>query len=122
MKIICVGRNYAEHAKELKNEIPESPVLFLKPQTALLKYNKPFYIPDWSNEIHYEAELVLKICKQGKYITEDFATKYYDAITVGIDFTARDLQAQQKAKGLPWEIAKAFDNSAVVGHWSLVIS
>ena len=115
MKIICIGRNYSEHAKELKNEIPDKPVVFLKPQTALLKDNKPFYYPDWTKDLHYETELVLKICKQGKYIDEKFAGKYFDEVTVGIDFTARDLQSQQKAKGLPWEIAKAFDNSAVIG-------
>lgn len=115
MKIICIGRNYSEHAKELKNEIPDKPVVFLKPQTALLKDNKPFYIPEWTSDLHYETELVLKVCKQGKYIDEKFAHKYFDEITVGIDFTARDIQSQQKAKGLPWEIAKAFDNSAVLG-------
>jgi acylpyruvate hydrolase len=115
MKIICIGRNYSEHAKELKNEIPDKPVVFLKPNTALLKDNRPFYHPEWSNDIHYECELVLKVSKQGKYIEEKFAHKYYEEITVGIDFTARDIQAQQKAKGLPWEIAKAFDNSAVIG-------
>jgi acylpyruvate hydrolase len=115
MKIICVGRNYSEHAWELKNEIPDKPVIFLKPQTALLKDNKPFYHPSWSSDIHYETELVLKVCKQGKYIDEKFANKYFDEITVGIDFTARDLQNHQKAKGLPWEIAKAFDNSAAIG-------
>lgn len=115
MKIICIGRNYGEHAKELNNAIPEKPIIFLKPQTALLKDNKPFYLPQWSSDMHYETELVLKVCKQGKYIEPKFAHKYFDEVTVGIDFTARDLQAQQKAKGLPWEIAKAFDNSAVVG-------
>ncbi len=118
MKIICVGRNYSEHAKELKNEIPDKPVIFLKPQTALLKDNKPFYYPEWTTDLHYETELVLKVCKQGKYIDEKFAYKYFEEVTVGIDFTARDLQNQQKAKGLPWEIAKAFDNSAVVGSFS----
>jgi len=117
MKIICIGRNYSEHAKELKNEIPDKPVVFLKPQTALLKDNKPFYYPEWTKDLHYETELVLKICKQGKYIDEKFARKYFDEVTVGIDFTARDLQSQQKAKGLPWEIAKAFDNSAVIGEF-----
>jgi acylpyruvate hydrolase len=116
MKFICIGRNYSEHAKELKNEVPDKPVVFLKPATALLKDNKPFYYPEWSTDIHYETELVLKICKQGKYINEKFARKYFDGVTVGIDFTARDLQSQQKAKGLPWEIAKAFDNSAVIGN------
>ncbi len=115
MKIICIGRNYSEHAKELKNEVPDKPVVFLKPQTALLKDDKPFYHPEWSSDIHYETEVVLKISKQGKYIDEKFASKYYDEVSLGIDFTARDLQSQQKAKGLPWEIAKAFDNSAVVG-------
>jgi len=115
MKIICIGRNYSEHAKEQGNTITEKPIVFLKPQTALLKDNKPFYLPEWSSDMHYETELVLKICKQGKYIEEKFANKYFDEVTVGIDFTARDLQAQQKAKGLPWEIAKAFDNSAVIG-------
>jgi 2-keto-4-pentenoate hydratase/2-oxohepta-3-ene-1,7-dioic acid hydratase in catechol pathway len=115
MKIICIGRNYSEHAKELKNEIPDKPVVFMKPQTSILKDNKPFYIPGWSNDIHYETEVVLKVCKQGKYIQETFAYRYIDEVTVGIDFTARDIQAQQKAKGLPWEIAKAFDNSAVIG-------
>ena len=115
MKIICIGRNYGEHAKELNNAIPEKPIIFLKPQTALLKDNKPFFLPEWSADMHYETELVLKVCKQGKYIEEKFAHKYFDEVSVGIDFTARDLQAQQKAKGLPWEIAKAFDNSAVIG-------
>ncbi len=117
MKIICIGRNYSEHAKELKSEVPEKPVVFLKPQTALLKGNKPFYYPEWTTDLHYETELVLKVCKQGKYIDEKFARKYFEEVTVGIDFTARDLQSQQKAKGLPWEIAKAFDNSAVVGEF-----
>jgi|ERR1043165_5936989 2-keto-4-pentenoate hydratase/2-oxohepta-3-ene-1,7-dioic acid hydratase in catechol pathway len=115
MKIICIGRNYSEHAKELKNEIPDKPVVFIKPQTALLKDNRPFYYPEWTKDLHYETELVLKVCKQGKYIEEKFAHKYFDEVTVGIDFTARDIQSQQKAKGLPWEIAKAFDNSAVIG-------
>ncbi|HWB64823.1 MAG TPA: fumarylacetoacetate hydrolase family protein [Chitinophagales bacterium] len=115
MKIICIGRNYSEHAKELKNELPDKPVVFLKPQTALLKDNKPFYFPDWTTDLHYETEVVLRVCKQGKYVDEKFASKYFDQLTVGIDFTARDLQNQQKAKGLPWEIAKAFDNSAVIG-------
>ena len=115
MKIICIGRNYGAHAKELNNEMPEKPILFLKPQTALLKDNKPFYLPEWSSDMHYETEVVLRICKQGKYIDEKFAHKYIDEITLGVDFTARDLQNQQKTKGLPWEIAKAFDNSAVLG-------
>ena len=115
MKIICIGRNYGAHAKELNNAIPEEPIVFLKPQTALLKDNKPFFLPEWSADMHYETELVLKVCKQGKYIEEKFAHKYFDEVSVGIDFTARDLQNQQKAKGLPWEISKSFDNSAVLG-------
>ncbi|MCS6933871.1 MAG: fumarylacetoacetate hydrolase family protein [Chitinophagales bacterium] len=115
MKIICVGRNYAEHARELQNEVPDKPVVFLKPPTALLKDNKPFYYPEWTRELHHEAEVVLRICRQGKYIQEQFAHKYFDQVTVGVDFTARDLQHALKAKGLPWEIAKAFDHSAVVG-------
>lgn len=117
MKIIAIGRNYAEHAKELNNEIPENPVLFLKPDTAVLKDNKPFYHPNFSNEIHHELEVVLKICKEGKHIAEKFAHKYYEEIGLGIDFTARDLQTQQKAMGLPWEIAKAFDYSAPVSEF-----
>ncbi len=117
MKIICIGRNYAEHAKELKNEVPTVPVFFMKPDTALLKENAPFYYPAFSNDIHYEVELVVKISKNGKTILPQFAHKYYDQITVGIDFTARDLQQQCKEKGLPWEKAKAFDQSAVVGQF-----
>jgi 2-keto-4-pentenoate hydratase/2-oxohepta-3-ene-1,7-dioic acid hydratase in catechol pathway len=117
MKIFCIGRNYTEHAKELNNEVPENPVIFMKPATALLKENQPFFYPEWTKDLHYETELVFRICKQGKYIKEKFAHKYYDKISVGIDFTARDLQAYQKSKGLPWEIAKAFDNSAVIGHF-----
>lgn len=115
MKIICVGRNYAEHAKELGNAVPVAPVLFMKAKNALLLPGKPFYYPEFSKDIHYEAELVVKICKNGKHIDERFARKYYDQITVGLDFTARDIQQQQKEKGLPWEIAKAFDDSAAVG-------
>jgi 2-keto-4-pentenoate hydratase/2-oxohepta-3-ene-1,7-dioic acid hydratase in catechol pathway len=122
MKIICIGRNYSEHAKELNNEIPDKPVVFLKPNTALLKDNKPFYYPEWSKDMHYETELVLKVSKQGKYIDEKFAARYFEEVSVGIDFTARDLQSQQKAKGLPWEIAKAFDNSAVVGTFHQLTS
>lgn len=117
MKIICIGRNYVEHAQELQNEVPTRPVVFLKPDTALLQNGKPFYLPSFSNDIHHELELVLKICKDGKNIEEQFAHKYFDAISVGIDFTARDLQQQQKEKGLPWEIAKAFDSSAPVGNF-----
>lgn len=115
MKIFCIGRNYVAHAKELNNEVPDKPVVFMKPPTALLKDNKPFYHPDFSNDIHFETELVLKINKNGKYIDEKFAHKYYDEIALGIDFTARDLQGELKAKGLPWELAKSFDNSAVIG-------
>lgn len=117
MKIFCVGRNYVEHAKELKNDIPEEPVIFLKPKSALLQPHTPFYYPEFSNELHYEAELVLRVSKNGKYIQERFAARYYDAVTVGIDFTARDVQNELKKKGLPWEKAKAWDNSAVVGKW-----
>lgn len=117
MKIICVGRNYGLHAKELGNEIPEKPVIFSKPDTALLKNNEPFYHPDFSQDIHHELELVVKIDKVGKSILPQFASKYYSQVTVGIDFTARDLQNELKTKGLPWELAKAFDNSAVVGEF-----
>ena len=120
MKIFCVGRNYAEHARELGNDVPEEPVIFIKPKSALLQAHTPFYYPEFCNELHYEAELVLRISKNGKYIQERNASKYYNAITVGIDFTARDIQAQLKSKGLPWEKAKAWDNSAVVGKWSEV--
>jgi len=116
MKIICVARNYIDHAKELNNPVPTVPVLFLKPATALLKGND-FYLPEFSNDMHYECELVLRISKNGKHIAENFALNYIDAISVGIDFTARDVQARQKEKGLPWEIAKAFDQSAVLGKW-----
>lgn len=120
MKIFCVGRNYAEHAKELGNAIPEEPVIFIKPKSALLQPQTPFYYPEFSNELHYEIELVLRICKNGKYVPEKQASKYYNALTVGIDFTARDIQAELKKKGLPWEKAKAWDNSAVVGTWKEV--
>lgn len=115
MKIICVGRNYAEHAKELGNEKPEAPVLFLKPKSALLPPGKDFYYPEFTDDLHYECELVVKISKNGKYIQEKFAHKYYSEISLGIDLTARDLQSKLKQKGLPWEIAKAFDGSAPVG-------
>lgn len=117
MKIFCVGRNYALHAKELGNAIPEAPVIFMKPATALLKDNKPFYYPEFSKGIEFECEVVLKICKNGKHIAEKFASDYYQEIALGIDFTARDLQSQLKEKGLPWELAKAFDNSAVIGSF-----
>ena len=117
MKIICIGRNYSEHAKELNNAVPEKPVFFMKPDTALLQKNNPFFYPDFSKDVHYETEIVLKINGNGKYIEEQFAHKYFDEISIGIDFTARDLQAEQKKKGLPWEIAKAFDQSAPVGQF-----
>lgn len=115
MKIICIGQNYLEHINELNSAIPEEPVFFLKPDTALLLDNKPFYIPDFSNDIHHEVEIVLKINRLGKNIAEQFAHKYYDELTVGIDFTARDVQKVQKTKGLPWEKAKGFDSSAPIG-------
>ena len=114
MKIICVGRNYSEHAKELKNEIPKEPVLFLKPETAILPKNHPFIYPEHTTDLHYELELVLRINKLGKHIDEKFAQKYYDSIGLGVDFTARDVQQDCKVKGLPWEKAKAFDHSAVI--------
>lgn len=117
MKIFCIGRNYAEHAKELGNEIPDEPVIFMKPKSAVLQPNIPFYYPEFTNELHYECELVVKISKNGKYITENTARNYYNAITLGIDFTARDIQNELKKKGLPWEKAKAWDNSAVLGTW-----
>ena len=117
MKIFCVGRNYAEHAKELNNEVPDEPVIFLKPKSALIQPHLQFYYPEFTNELHYEAELVLRISKNGKYIPEYAANKYYNAITTGIDFTARDVQQELKKKSLPWEKAKAWDNSAVVGDW-----
>lgn len=117
MKIFCVGRNYSDHAKELGNDIPDEPVIFMKPKSALLQPHTPFYYPEFTNELHYECELVLRICKNGKYIQDKFAGKYYDAITTGIDFTARDIQNELKQKGLPWEKAKAWDNSAVIGKW-----
>lgn len=119
MKIFCVGRNYADHAKELGNAVPEDPVIFMKPKSALLQTNTPFYYPQFSNELHYEAEVVLRISKNGKYVEESAAAQYYDAFTIGIDFTARDIQAELKKKGLPWEKAKAWDNSAVIGKWTL---
>lgn len=117
MKIICIGRNYADHAKELGNEIPDEPVIFMKPKSALLQAHTPFYYPEFTNELNYECELVLRVCKNGKYIQERHAGNYYNGITVGIDFTARDIQDECKAKGLPWEKAKAFDNSAAVGKF-----
>jgi acylpyruvate hydrolase len=112
MKIICIGRNYADHIAELHNEVPTAPVIFLKPETALLQRNQPFFIPDFSQDIHHELELVLRVSKNGKHIEEKFAHTYFDSIGLGIDFTARDLQSELKQKGLPWELAKAFDGSA----------
>ncbi|MBT8295260.1 MAG: fumarylacetoacetate hydrolase family protein [Gramella sp.] len=118
MKIICVGRNYTDHIEELKNEKPEDPVIFQKPDTSILLKKQPFFIPDFSNDVHYEVEVLVKIKKIGKHIQEKFAHKYYDEIGLGIDFTARDLQQKLKDKGLPWEKAKAFDGAAVVSsHW-----
>ncbi|MCB0459868.1 MAG: fumarylacetoacetate hydrolase family protein [Flavobacteriaceae bacterium] len=117
MKIICIGRNYAKHIEELANEKPENPVIFLKPDSAILPKKMPFFIPPFSNNIHYEVEVLVKIDKVGKYIEEKFAHKYYDEIGLGIDFTARDVQDKCKEKGLPWEKAKAFDGSAVVGEF-----
>lgn len=114
MKIICVGRNYVAHAQELNNEVPQEPVLFLKPDTALLRNNDPFYIPDWSNNLHHEVELIVKINRIGKNIEQQFAHRYYEEIGLGIDFTARDVQDRLKEKGLPWEKSKAFDHSAVI--------
>lgn len=117
MKLICIGRNYTEHIKELANEKPTEPVVFLKPDTAILLKNQPFFIPDFSNDVHHEVEILVRINRVGKYIDKKFAHKYYDEIGLGIDFTARDLQEQLKAKGLPWEKAKAFDGAAVIGNW-----
>ena len=120
MKIICIGRNYLAHVKELDNALPTEPMFFMKPDTALLLASEPFPYPNFSKEIHYETELVLRVCKTGKAIDEKSASEYYDAITVGIDFTARDLQSQCKAKGHPWEIAKSFDFSAPIGEFKKI--
>lgn len=117
MKIIAIGRNYAEHAKELNNPVPTVPVIFMKPDTAVLRDNKPFYHPEFSTDIHHEIELVLKVSKEGKHIAEKFASNYFDEIGLGIDFTARDIQQKHKEKGLPWELAKAFDNSAPISKF-----
>ena len=117
MKIICIGRNYANHIEELKNERPDEPVIFMKPDTAILPKKTPFYIPEFSNDVHHEVEILVKINKVGKYIDQKFAHKYYDEIGLGIDFTARDLQNKLKAKGLPWEKSKAFDGSAIIGDF-----
>ena len=119
MKIICVGRNYAEHARELGNEVPEEPVLFMKPSTALLSVGSDFHYPAFTKDLHYEAELVLRVSKRGSRIVSD-AMDYVDAITVGIDFTARDVQAELKKKGLPWEKAKAWDQAAILGNWQAI--
>ncbi len=120
MKIFCIGRNYINHAKELGNNIPKEPLIFMKPPTALLINNKPFYYPDFSKNIHYECELVVKIGRNGKNIAEKFAHKYIKEISLGIDFTARDLQEKLKTKGHPWEIAKGFNGSAVIGNFTLL--
>lgn len=117
MKIICIGRNYASHIEELKNERPDEPVIFLKPDTAVVQKQFPFVIPEFSNDVHHEVEILVKINKVGKYIDAKFAHKYYDEIGLGIDFTARDVQTKLKEKGLPWEKAKAFDGSAVIGDF-----
>ena len=117
MKIICVGRNYADHIEELQNQKPKDPVLFLKPDTALLQKNQPFFIPHFTSDIHYEVEVLVRINRIGKHIQEKFAPKYYEEIGLGIDFTARTLQKELKEKGLPWEKAKAFDGSCLVGDW-----
>ncbi len=117
MKIIAIGRNYTAHIAELNNERPSSPVIFMKPDTAVLRNNAPFYYPDFSKDIHFEVEILLKINKEGKYIDEKFAHKYYDEIGIGIDFTARDLQSKCKEKGLPWEIAKGFNGSAPISQF-----
>ena len=117
MKIICVGRNYADHIQELKSAVPTEPVLFLKPDSAVLLKNQPFFIPDFSNDVHHEVELLVRINRIGKHIDRKFAHKYYDEIGLGVDFTARDLQAKLKKEGLPWEKAKAFDGAAVVGKF-----
>lgn len=114
MKIICIGKNYLEHIREMEGKIPEEPIFFLKPDTALLRNNDPFYIPEWTGNLHHEVELVLRICRLGKNIEMKFAHRYYDAISLGIDFTARDVQSELMRKGLPWEKAKAFDYSAAI--------
>ncbi|HSC53539.1 MAG TPA: fumarylacetoacetate hydrolase family protein [Phnomibacter sp.] len=117
MKIICIGRNYVDHAKELGNQVPDEPVIFMKPKSALLQQGASFYYPPFTNELHYECELVVKICKNGKFITRAAAHHYYNEVTLGIDFTARDVQDKLKKAGLPWEKAKAFDLSAAVGEF-----
>lgn len=120
MKIFCIGRNYAAHAKEMGAETPSSPVVFMKPPTALLIDNKPFYIPEFTDNVHYEVEVLVRICKNGRHVQPAFASSYYDKVGLGVDFTARDIQKRCKEKGHPWELAKAFDHSAVVGtFWAL---
>lgn len=114
MKIICIGKNYLAHVQEMNTNVPEEPVFFMKPDSALLRNNQPFYIPDWTKEVHHEIELVLRVCRLGKNIEKRFAHRYFDAIGLGIDFTARDVQYELKKKGLPWEKAKAFDQAAVI--------
>ncbi|WP_281614126.1 fumarylacetoacetate hydrolase family protein [Flammeovirga sp. SubArs3] len=118
MKIICIGRNYVDHIEELNNERPDQPVIFSKPDTAVLRNNAPFYYPAFSNDIHHEVELVVKICKEGKYIQEKFASRYYDEVALGIDFTARDVQTKLKEKGLPWDLAKGFNGSAPISEFT----
>ena len=117
MKIICIGRNYVDHIKELKNNRPKDPVIFLKTDTSIILKNQPFFIPNFSSDVHHEVELLVKIKKVGKHIDSKFSHKYYDQVSLGIDFTARDLQSELKSKGLPWEKAKAFDGSALIGKW-----
>lgn len=117
MKIICIGRNYADHAKELGNQVPSEPVVFMKPQSAILSHKHPFYIPEWTQDVHHEVELVVKIDRLGKSISEAHAPRYYSEVSLGLDFTARDIQAKLKSKGHPWERAKAFDGSAVIGRF-----
>jgi acylpyruvate hydrolase len=117
MRIFAIGRNYQDHVAELKNDKPKAPVVFTKPDTAILRNNAPFYYPEFTNDIHHEVEVVVRICKEGKSIAEKFAHKYYDAIAIGIDFTARDLQDELKAQGLPWDIAKGFNGSAPISEW-----
>jgi 2-keto-4-pentenoate hydratase/2-oxohepta-3-ene-1,7-dioic acid hydratase in catechol pathway len=117
MKIVCIGRNYADHAKELGNAVPDEPVVFMKPSSAMIHNSKPFFIPAFTNDVHYELELVYRITNNGRHIEEQFAHRYYDSVGLGIDFTARDIQQKLKAKGLPWEKAKAFDGSAAMGEY-----
>jgi 2-keto-4-pentenoate hydratase/2-oxohepta-3-ene-1,7-dioic acid hydratase in catechol pathway len=117
MKIFCIGRNYADHAKELNNPIPSEPIIFMKPLTAMVVGNKPLYFPDFTKDLHYEGEIVLRVCKNGRSVQPEFAHRYYDSVAFGIDFTARDLQDKLKQKGQPWEIAKGFDRSAPISPW-----